>query len=160
MGKSKKKQKQRTSNEGSSGIFGAKPAPNLDTLIEEAEAAIDSFSYEEAIPKLKDVLKFEQNHTKAAEMLSGIYIELCNYDEAQDLLKHCISVSPDIGFSKYFSMGQLTDGEESLSFYNKGIQVLQKSLKMLKISTHRRTKVKTFGRVLSEAYCSVAGEFI
>ncbi|GIY19195.1 hypothetical protein CEXT_363791 [Caerostris extrusa] len=54
-------------------------------------------------------------------------------------------------------MGQLTDGEESLSFYNKGIQVLQKELENAEnINPSEDQGMKNFGRSLSEAYCSVA----
>ncbi|GFT72089.1 probable assembly chaperone of rpl4 [Nephila pilipes] len=161
MIKSKKRQKKRASNMPVDGAGGSKQEQNLNVLIEEAESAIDSFSYDEAAQKLKDVLKCDSNHLKALEMLAGIYIEQSDWDEAANLLKKCIIISPDTGYSKYFSMGQLTGGEESLTYYQKGIQVLQKELENCEnVRPSEEVDSKILIKNLSDAYCSVAEIFM
>ncbi|GFY74703.1 probable assembly chaperone of rpl4 [Trichonephila inaurata madagascariensis] len=160
MTKSKKRQRG-ASNRLVDDVGSSKQEQNLDALLEEAESAIDRFSYEEAAQKLKNVLNIDSNNLKALEMLAGIYLDEPNWDEAANLFKQCISISPDIGYSKYFSMGQLTSGEESLTYYQKGIEILQKELENCEnIKPSEEEDRKILSKNLSDAYCSVAEIFM
>ncbi|KAF8796368.1 putative assembly chaperone of rpl4 like protein [Argiope bruennichi] len=165
MTKSKKKQKKRgalaSASGEASGFASQKQKQNIDALIDEAQSAIDSFTYDEAIEKLKDVLNSSPNHEKALEMLAGVYIEQSDWNEAQNLLKQCVTVSPDTGYTKYFSLGQLTDGEESVSFYQKGIEILQKELENCEnLQPAEETDKKVLMKDLSNAYCSISETYM
>ena len=47
---------------------------------------------------------------------------------AKKCLGRAITLDPENGHSKYLSMGQLLDGEESLQCYMKGIELISKHL--------------------------------
>ncbi|XP_015916720.1 uncharacterized protein [Parasteatoda tepidariorum] len=134
----------------------------VKALLEEAEAEVDSFNYDEAELKLNEALIKTPTNSKALEMLAGVKIEKGEWVEAQCLLKKCIELMPDKGFSKYFSMGQLSEGEESLNYYQKGIEIILKELENsenMEPSENKKDK-RSLSRILSDAYCSVAEIFM
>ncbi|GBM30945.1 putative assembly chaperone of rpl4 [Araneus ventricosus] len=150
-----------SANGEASGLASQKQKQNIDALIEEAQSAIDSFTYDEAMQKLNDVLNSSPDHDKALEMLAGVYIEQLDWSEAQNLLKRCVAVSPDTGYTKYFSLGQLTDGEESVAFYKKGIEILQKELENYEnLQPAEETDKKSLMKDLSNAYCSISETYM
>ncbi|CAL1267266.1 unnamed protein product [Larinioides sclopetarius] len=94
-------------------------------------------------------------------MLAGVYIEQSEWNEAQNLLKRCVTASPDTGYTKYFSLGQLTDGEESVAFYKKGIEILQKELENCEnLQPAEETDKKSMVKDLSNAYCSISEAYM
>ncbi|XP_035205171.1 probable assembly chaperone of rpl4 [Stegodyphus dumicola] len=94
-------------------------------------------------------------------MLAGIYTEQLNWSEAQNLLKKCIELSPDNGYTKYFSMGQLCEGEESVLYYKKGIQIIEKELENAEnVDPSEKITRSSLLKSLSDAYCSVAELFM
>ncbi|KAG8187401.1 hypothetical protein JTE90_016945 [Oedothorax gibbosus] len=161
MTRSKKKQKNRGNKNAADAIVPDSPPSkqeNLDILVDEAEAAIDSFNYDTAEAKLKEYLNHNPNNTKALEMLASVYIEESDWMQAENLLKRCIDLSPEIGHSKYFSLAQFNEGEESLRFYQKGIQVIEKEIGNWEniIPAKDEDERKRLIRSLSDAYCSIS----
>lgn len=133
----------------------------IDLLIQEAEAGIDSFNYDEAESKLQEVLKIDANNCKCLEMLSGVYIEKFQWQKAQELLKQSINISPEGGFSKYFSIAQLCEGLESVSYYEKGIELVQKEIENNEnIDPSKEQNKSNLKRTLSDAYCSISEIFM
>ena len=78
-----------------------------------------------------------------------------------------ITVAPDTGYSKYLSLAQLMDGEEALSLYNKGIQLILKE-QQTGISKKEdeaedettKSKADKLRKELSNSYCAVAELFM
>ena len=53
-----------------------------------------------------------------------VLLELGRFEDAKSLLVQSIQLSPDEGFSKYMTLGQLSSGREALGFFEKGIELL------------------------------------
>lgn len=54
-------------------------------LLLQAEAAIDSFNYDEAETRLEEILQVDTDNCKCLEMLASIYIEKFQWPEAVDV---------------------------------------------------------------------------
>lgn len=51
--------------------------------------------------------------------------------------EHAVNMSPDVGHTKYLSLGQLCDGQDAIRYFQKGIELMiasyQKSSKKVKL---------------------------
>ncbi|XP_023222374.1 probable assembly chaperone of rpl4 [Centruroides sculpturatus] len=128
---------------------------STEKLLKQAQLHIDRFEYEEAARCLKKILCCEPNNLEALDSLAGLFIETRDFDQAHNLLLKIIELRPDGGYGSYFTLAQISEGEESLHYYKRGIQILERLL----CDEGQSTEVKnheSLRKDLTEAYCSIA----
>nr|ACO14735.1 TPR repeat-containing protein YDR161W [Caligus clemensi] len=118
---------------------------NTENLIENASEAINRYDYFEAQGLLQEALALDNDHPKALELSSFLLLEAGEVEKAIEFLNKAIRVQPEEGYEKYFTLAQLSSGQESLDIYQKGITLLSR----LRPSAENK-------RALSNAYISIA----
>ncbi|XP_067119358.1 uncharacterized protein [Centruroides vittatus] len=128
---------------------------STEKLLKEARLHVDRFEYEEAARCLKRILCREPDNLEALDSLAELLIETREFDQAHDLLLKIVKLRPDGGYGSYFMLAQISEGEESLHYYKRGIQILETLL----CDEGQSTEVKNheiLRKDLTEAYCSIA----
>jgi tetratricopeptide (TPR) repeat protein len=128
-------------------------------LLEQAEKEMDIFAFDKAEALLRRVLEVDQNNTRAMDLLAEILIEEGNIDPAKDLLQKSIQLAPEVDFSKYMNLGQILSGDEAISCYKRGVEVM-----LVHKRNHPAPPVNPFtpsspaliDQQLSQALCSLA----
>ncbi len=72
-------------------------------------------------------------------------------EKAKQCLGRAVTVQPNEGHSKFFSLAQLFEGQESLQLYRQGIKIIESSSSTDADSSEKETK-----KELSNAYCAIA----
>ena len=76
------------------------------------------------------------------------------------MIKRSIDLDPEGGYQKYMIAGQLAQGIESLTCFNKGIEILKRIHEQSKQSQVSESKLKELASHISSAYCSMAEIFM
>ncbi|XP_042878957.1 probable assembly chaperone of rpl4 [Penaeus japonicus] len=118
--------------------------PSLETLsltelLARAQEHIDCFQYENAQKYCQEALKREPDYVPALETSASLCLETGNLDGAKHCLGRAITVQPDEGYSKYLSMAQLMEGNESLECYQKGIEILSETVALAQKSENGKS---------------------
>ena len=74
-------------------------------------------------------------------------------EKAQQCLGRAITVQPNQGHRKYFSLAQLFSGQESLELFKHGITVLESTLPEIDPNSEDGKEMK---KELASAYCAIA----
>lgn len=119
--------------------------PSLETLstaelLARAQEYIDCFQYENAQKYCQEALKREPDYVPALETSATLCLETGNLDGAKHCLGRAITLQPDEGYSKYLSMAQLMEGNDSLQCYQKGIEILSETVALTQKSENNISK--------------------
>ena len=115
----------------------------VSEFLGKAEGFMEALNFEEAGKACEKALKLDPNNCEALEMRSATAIETGEYEVALTCLDKAISIAPFSGYRKYLSRAQLSTGEESLHFYNKGIEIIK--VEMSKYSAKTDTSISAEG---------------
>ena len=74
-------------------------------------------------------------------------------EQAKQCLGRAITVLPNQGHAKYFSLAQLFSGQESLDIYKQGILILQDVLSQLDMDSNEAKEAR---KELSNSFCAVS----
>uniref|UniRef100_A0A224Z167 Uncharacterized protein n=1 Tax=Rhipicephalus zambeziensis TaxID=60191 RepID=A0A224Z167_9ACAR len=160
MGRSKKK----TNKENKPKPGARKSSENLkaecsvDDLLSQMESCVNELQYDQAREFGESALRMEPNNLKVLDALSSLLLEMADPASALELLQRMVQLDPDGGYRKYLSLGQLTDGKESLAHYAKGVQILCKLLQEHQglAAASEESSGADLNRALSSAYCAMA----
>lgn len=140
---------------------------SVQQLLEKTEECMDSFDFDMASLFCQRALDLEATNLQALDMLGHIYSELGNTQKAKEIFQRAVELSPDLGHSKYMSLGQIHTGQEAVDYYMKGIQVLVSSLEKQAQTTGLGASAfpeedsdGPTEKDVSRAYCSVAEIFL
>ncbi|CAL1536079.1 unnamed protein product [Lymnaea stagnalis] len=132
----------------------------LDKLLDKAEQLIDEFNYELAQKFCQRALETDPDNVRALETSASLLVELGNVDSAKQCLGRAIELSPDSGFSKYMTLGQLMEGSTAVECYQKGIELMIKekqekeAQEVVAAACNNNSSVSD--RDISSAYCAIA----
>ena len=125
---------------------------SIDDILNQAERFIEEYNYDMAQKFLERALEINSDHPRALEMTASLLIEVTclefvkmsikrfyiflisfsiqagQIEQAKQCLGRAITVLPNEGYAKYFSLAQLFSGQESLDIYKQGILILQEVL--------------------------------
>ncbi|XP_028971665.2 probable assembly chaperone of rpl4 [Esox lucius] len=143
--KSKVKRKDLRSN-GASGLAGLSPQERMklkmqekakkktaekytvEQLLEKTEECMDSLEFEMAGRFCQRALDVEPDNLFTLDLLGHIHSERGDITKATEVFLRAVALSPDEGYSKYMSLGQMNTGREAIQYYTKGIQILLRTL--------------------------------
>lgn len=122
---------------------------NVADLLTKVEELVENFNYELALQFSERAHALEPQNTKVLETMGNIYAELGNADSAKQYYMKAVAIQPTDGHVKYLYLGQLTEGLESVGFYNQAVEIMKGLV----------TEDETSGvgyRDISNVYCSLA----
>ncbi|XP_067094494.1 uncharacterized protein si:dkey-12j5.1 [Osmerus mordax] len=107
---------------------------SVEQLLEKTEECMDSFDFEMAGRFCQRALELEPNNKQTLDMLGHIHSELGDPQRAKGVFLRAVELSPDEGHSKYMYLGQLHTGQEAISYYTRGIQIILAALERQTLS--------------------------
>ncbi|CAG0888571.1 unnamed protein product [Darwinula stevensoni] len=132
---------------------------SVDEILDKAEELINAFQYSVAQKFCERALEMSPDNLRALECTASLLLEVGDPEGAKKCLGRAITLDPEKGHSKYLSMGQLLDGEESLQCYLKGIELISKHLEE-QASASGGEDTKSLRREVSNAYISCAETYM
>jgi len=126
---------------------------SIDDILNQAERSIEEYNYDMAQKFLQRALEMNSDHPRALEMTASLLLEAGQVEQAKQCLGRAITVLPNQGHAKYFSLAQLFSGQESLDIYKQGILILQDVLSQM---DQESSEAKEARKELSNSFCAVA----
>jgi len=137
-----------------------KSTHSIDALLDKAEQLIDEFNLELAQKFCKRALEMEPDNVRALETSASLLLELGDAESAKHCLGRAVTVVPDVGFTKYMTLGQLLSGGEAVQCYQKGIELMLKEKEEKEAqevsAACRPPPAPVSAQDVSSAYCAVA----
>ena len=100
---------------------------NLDLV--KIKQLIDSCEYNQAQKILENLYKTNENNIEIIDLLSDVYFNQDNIEQAKKLIKKSINLSPNTNPEKYMTYGQIINNpEESVKYYNYAISLFKQQL--------------------------------
>jgi len=126
---------------------------SIEDILDKADSFVEEYNYEMAQKFLERALEINPDHPRALETVAMLLLEAGENEKAKQCLGRAITVQPNLGHAKYFSLAQLFSGHESLEIYQQGIRLIEETLTQYEDQTEVRKE-------LSSAYCAVAELFM
>ncbi|EAK90282.1 TPR repeat protein [Cryptosporidium parvum Iowa II] len=134
-------------------------------LLSKAQALVNKFppEYENANALFTQAIKLDPLNSNVLSAYGEFMCSIGNFESARELLEKSIKVNPYDDYVKYFSLAQILDGEESLSYWNNGIEVLQESIKIVEKKGNDKSCIERLDLMknqLCSAYCAISELFM
>ncbi|KCV69740.1 hypothetical protein H696_04144 [Fonticula alba] len=123
----------------------------VEKLLERTQIYLDRFDFSSALRYVSAAISKEPDNIHALELQAAALLELGEVDQAFQVLKKCVDISPTTGHDKFLTLGQLHAGHEALGFFRRGVEVLQSDLQIAPAEYH-----PGLIRQLSSAFCTMA----
>lgn len=123
-----------------------------DPFWQEAESYVLQFQFDEAEKIYREALRKYPNTPEILESLADVLVQKGDIKQALRIFSIAIKLQPEQGATKYLSIGQLTEGKESIQYYKKGIEILLRELNFKKVSE----EIELMNKQLISAYCAIA----
>eukprot|EP01064_Diplonema_japonicum_P006273 TRINITY_DN1418_c1_g1_i2.p1 TRINITY_DN1418_c1_g1~~TRINITY_DN1418_c1_g1_i2.p1 ORF type:complete len:377 (+),score=107.37 TRINITY_DN1418_c1_g1_i2:59-1132(+) len=125
----------------------------FESLLDEAEAAMAKFEYEQACLKYEAALGIFPKNTDVMDTLGEVLVTFVgNEEKGEAVLRKSIELAPNDGHSKYMSLGQMMGGAEGLLMYKKGAENLLKNLNEATDPAER----EEISEQMASSFCAVA----
>ncbi|CAG8497277.1 297_t:CDS:2, partial [Paraglomus brasilianum] len=125
---------------------------NVTDLLEKIASLIDTCEFQSAHTLCTRALSIEPENTQLLETTGTIELELEMYEQAKEHFAKAISISPTKGYSKYMYMGQMSEGLDSVRYFQKGVDLMSNELIQVEGNLD---EAKTLRRKISSALCSM-----
>ncbi|KAG8341845.1 hypothetical protein ERJ75_001736100 [Trypanosoma vivax] len=130
---------------------------DVGTLLALAQNAVDVGNIRAAQEFYDVALVREPRNNDVLEAYAELMIHhIQDVPRAKQLLMHAIEVDPDHGHVKYLNLAQLCEGEESLGYYQRAVQVVEREIR----SCRKRKERSHLSETLSTIYCAIAELFL
>ncbi|GLI63511.1 hypothetical protein VaNZ11_006496 [Volvox africanus] len=124
-------------------------------LYEQAQLALQYNDYDSARTAFRKATKMDPKNVEYLDALGALLAEIGPEDEAIEVLKKSVSLSPDLGYEKYLYLGQLLeDPNQAVAAIRKGVQVLQTQHAAAQAASS--SAAAGLSKVLSGALCSLS----
>ena len=101
---------------------------SIEEILDKADNFIEEYNYEMAQKFLERALEINCDHPRALETIASLLLESGEIEKAKQCLGRAITVQPNQGHTKYFSLAQFFGGDEALQIYRQGILVAESAL--------------------------------
>jgi len=103
----------------------------ISALLKKADDLVEQFEYDGAERFYEKALQMEPNNTTILDSYAYVKLELDKLEDAQQLFKRSIELSPNENHVKYMSFAQTLQGSDALSCFAKGIELMYQEIKNL-----------------------------
>jgi tetratricopeptide (TPR) repeat protein len=104
---------------------------DVEVILEQALEAINNVQLEEAAELYERALRIRSADTNIMDALADVYMQLGNNDKAMTLLQQSIAAAPQENGIKWLYLAQLICGNDALSAYQMGLQILENQLQQV-----------------------------
>ncbi|KAJ3426717.1 lipopolysaccharide assembly protein b [Anaeramoeba flamelloides] len=115
---------------------------NAQELKLKADKAYNEFDFDEAIKLYSKALLLVPEETSTMNTLGMIFLETGNQEEAIEMFNQSIKLQPSKSEIPYMYLGQLYEEEESVNYFEKGIEILINKLDKIKNTTNQTNNDK------------------
>ncbi|XP_014780309.1 uncharacterized protein LOC106876323 [Octopus bimaculoides] len=137
---------------------------DVEQLLSQAEKCIDQFQFELAHKFCLRAIEREPDNLKALETAGHVLMELKQHDAGKQFFLKAVEFQPDLGHAKYMYLGQTEQGESSVRYFLKGIEVMLKEKELNNelskaaegSTTPAEVEYYASERDISSAYCAIA----
>ena len=163
MGKKNKKRKVRKQVNGD-----VKPIENGDSkmnysvpdLMERVDQYVESFEFELAYKFCQKALELEPNNTNVIEVTGNVCAEQGELEKAKQYFLKAVKLEPDTGHVKYLYLGQISEGQEAVNYFNNAIIILKSKLESIlnnkEDADEKEIQQRSINTDISNVYCSLA----
>jgi len=102
-----------------------RPPMTVKDCLDKAKDALDAYNIEDAFRHCTYALEMEQDNVVALETMGTILCEKGNLKKAKETFERAVTLEPEKGYPKYMSLAQLVEGEESVKYFQKGIELME-----------------------------------
>jgi len=102
-----------------------RPPMTVKDCLDKAKDALDAYNIEDAFRHCSYALEMEQDNVVALETMGTILCEKGNLKKARENFERAVTLEPEKGYPKYMSLAQLVEGEESVKYFQKGIELME-----------------------------------
>lgn len=136
-------------------------------LLSKAQELINKFppEYDKADIMFTKAIKLEPLNSTVLSAYGEFMCSIGNFDRAKELLEKSIQINPVDDYVKYFSLAQILDGEESLFYWKKGIEILTRNIENVEVEKRESDKytverMDLMKNQLCSAYCAISELFM
>eukprot|EP01043_Picozoa_sp_COSAG02_P028724 COSAG02_NODE_1755_length_11052_cov_67.877842_5_plen_389_part_00 len=108
-----------------SGAGGASQ-PSREELLAAAANQHEMMNFLEAIALYKAVIEQTPNDVAVIDALGELLLEVGDVDNASQLFKRSIQLSPEANPGKYMYLGQISEGQEAVELFERGIGIMER----------------------------------
>lgn len=103
---------------------------SIEALLEQASCALDEFppNCEQASNLYLKALSLDPNNIDVLDAFGELLANVGDSERAIEVLTRSVAISPEDGGSKYFYLGQMMNGRDSLMAYRKCIEIMSRSI--------------------------------
>ncbi|KAH8741050.1 TPR repeat protein [Cryptosporidium ryanae] len=129
---------------------------NASELVHNAQELLNKFppDYEEANKLFERAYKLEPKNSFVLSAYGEFMITIGNLENGKILIEESINVDPSDDYIKYFNLGQILEGEESLSIWKKGIDILANKLRTMETNNNFKNSSNEQICFLKDQLCS------
>ena len=132
----------------------------LEALLEQAQGCADSLAFDEALEHYRAALELDPDNVAALDGMGEACVQLGDMETARQVLERSVALAPDGDAGRYMNLGQMSEGEEALRWYESGVQRLRTERSALEQASGSRTELQerwaASASTLATALCSVA----
>lgn len=135
-------------------------------LLSKAQELINNFppEYDNANILFTQAIKLDPSNSIVLSAYGEFMCSIGNFDRAKELLEKSIELNPYDDYVKYFNLAQILDGEESLFYWRKGIEILRESIEVTMKKTENNKssveKLELMKDQLCSAHCAISELFM
>ncbi|KAH7650406.1 TPR repeat [Cryptosporidium bovis] len=133
---------------------------NAIGLVHNAQECLTRFppDYEEASKLLERAYQLEPKNSFVLSVYGEFMMAIGELEKGRALIEESISVDPSDDHIKYFNLGQILEGEESLFIWKKGIEILINKLRIMEANSPEdfsNEQLYFLKNQLCSAFCAV-----
>ncbi|KAK8831421.1 hypothetical protein WA577_000508 [Blastocystis sp. JDR] len=121
------------------------------TLIKKAQDCIDKLDPQGALIFLREALALEPENIQVIDLTASTMMDAGDDENAFPLLVKSAQMDPEHNFEKWMYLGQLQSGNDAVTCYRKGIQILETELSAMPEGDDKKMLLNR----LCGAYCSI-----
>ena len=101
----------------------------IESLLDSASSALDEFppNCEAAANFYIQALEVDENDVRVLDAFGELLANVGDSERAIEVLRKSVTIDPENGGSKYFYLGQMMNGHDSLNAYRKCIEVMSQT---------------------------------
>lgn len=163
MGKKSKKRKLKKQVNGDVNLTengDSKMNYSVPDLMERVDQYVESFDFELAYKFCQKALELEPNNTNVIEVTGNVCAEQGELEKAKQYFLKAVKLEPDTGHIKYLYLGQISEGQEAVKYFNNAINILKLKLESILNNTkdpgEKQMQQRSINTDISNVYCSLA----
>ena len=136
----------------------------VEAALENAQGCVDRLAFDEALEHYRAALELAPDNVAVLDGMGEACVQLGDMETARQLLERSVALAPDGDAARYMNLGQMSEGEDALKWYESGVRRLRTERGELDQASGSRTELQerwaASTQALATALCSVAEMYL